>query len=122
VNSETPENAKVLLYQAVKCIPTSTELWLALAKLETYEKARDVINQARSAIPQDHLIWVAAAKLEEGQGNTNMVGMIINKAIKKLSKFENKLKREQWLQEAIQAEKGDSLHVCKAIVKETMYY
>ena len=30
---------------------TSTELWLALARLETYENARKVLNKAREHIP-----------------------------------------------------------------------
>ena len=64
-----PEEAKALLYRAVKCVPDSTDLWLALAKLETYENARTVLNEAREAVPTDHTIWVNAAKLEEAQGN-----------------------------------------------------
>ena len=31
-----------------------------------------------------------------------------------------KLSRDQWLQQAVLAEQGDSLVTCKAIVKETM--
>ena len=53
----------------MKCVPDSTDLWLALAKLETYENARTVLNEAREAVPTDHTIWVNAAKLEEAQGN-----------------------------------------------------
>jgi pre-mRNA-processing factor 6 len=46
-------------------VPQSTELWLALAKLETYDNARVVLNKAREKLPTDHTIWVNAAKLEE---------------------------------------------------------
>ena len=42
-----PEEAKGLLYKATESIPDSTELWLALAKLESYENARIVLNNAR---------------------------------------------------------------------------
>ena len=49
----------------MKCVPDSTDLWLALAKLESYENARAVLNEAREAVPTDHTIWVNAAKLEE---------------------------------------------------------
>lgn len=70
----------------MKCVPDSTDLWLALAKLETYENARTVLNEAREAVPTDHTIWVNAAKLEEAQGNNQLVDKIINRAIKKLSK------------------------------------
>ena len=50
---EDEDGARSLLYRAVKCIPTSKELWLALAKLEKYEKAREVLNMAIHAIPSD---------------------------------------------------------------------
>lgn len=39
---EDPEDARVLLTRAVECCSTSTELWLALARLESYENARKV--------------------------------------------------------------------------------
>ena len=108
-----------MLYRAVKCIPDSTELWLALAKLETYENARNVLNDARAAVPSDHTIWVSAAKLEEAQGNTTLVEKIINRAIKKLGKS-IALKRDQWLMEAVLAEECGSVATCRAIIKETM--
>jgi pre-mRNA-processing factor 6 len=54
-----------LLYKATEAIPDSSELWLALAKLESYENARVVLNKAREQMPTDHTIWINAAKLEE---------------------------------------------------------
>ena len=60
-----PDEAKALLYKATESIPDSTELWLALAKLETYENARTVLNKAREHLPTEHAIWINAAKLEE---------------------------------------------------------
>lgn len=83
-----------MLYKAVECVPSSIELWLALAKLETYEKAQEVLNRARDAIPTAHTIYVAAAKLEEAQGNKEVVGKIIRKAIKNLEKHHVKLSRD----------------------------
>ena len=44
VELEDPEDARILLGRAVECCPSSTELWLALARLETYENARKVLN------------------------------------------------------------------------------
>jgi len=67
-------------------VPRSTELWLALAKLENYEKARAVLNRASQANPNDHTIYVAAAKLEEAQANTEMVPKLIHKAVRNLAK------------------------------------
>ncbi len=40
VEQETPEDARILLARAVECVPTSVELWLALARLETYDNAK----------------------------------------------------------------------------------
>ena len=85
ISLEEPEGAKQLLYKAVQCIPTSTELWLALAKLETYENAKQVLNNAISTIPTDQTIWVAASMLEEAQGNNQKVFDLIKRAFKKLS-------------------------------------
>lgn len=42
IDLEDPEDARMLLARAVECCPLSTELWLALAKLETYENAQKV--------------------------------------------------------------------------------
>jgi pre-mRNA-processing factor 6 len=47
------EEAKQLLYKGVQCVPESTDLWLALAKLENYENAKQVLNNAISIIPTD---------------------------------------------------------------------
>jgi pre-mRNA-processing factor 6 len=65
VSLEDNDGAKKLLYRATDCVPHSTELWLALAKLEAYDEAKNVLNNAISAIPTDHSIWISAAKLEE---------------------------------------------------------
>jgi pre-mRNA-processing factor 6 len=75
-----------------------------LAKLETYDKAKSVLNKARETIPTDYTIYVAAAKLEETQGNGQIVGKIIHKALRNLKKHQVVLSRDQWLQEAVFAE------------------
>ena len=41
------------------------ELWLALARLESYDNARKILNEARRALPSEMGIWIHAAKLEE---------------------------------------------------------
>lgn len=73
-----------MLSHAVECIPTSVEMWLALAKLETYENAKKVLNKARKTIPTEKSIWITAAELEEANGNLPAVGIIISKAVKSL--------------------------------------
>lgn len=72
----------------MQCVPRSTDLWLAWAKLENYEKARAVLNRARDANPTDNTIYVAAAKLEEAQANIDLVQKIIHKAIRNLQKHQ----------------------------------
>jgi hypothetical protein len=39
-----------------------------------------------------------------------------------LQKYDVKIKRDQWLKEAVTAEQGESLATCRAIIKETMHY
>lgn len=71
VELEEEDDARILLSRAgaflhglknyivifpVECCPGSTELWLALAKLETYENARKVLNKARENIPTDRQV------------------------------------------------------------------
>lgn len=58
---------------------SSTELWLALARLETYDNARKVLNKAREHIPTDRQIWLCAARLEETRGQKEMVDRIVQK-------------------------------------------
>uniref|UniRef100_A0A182NGV7 Pre-mRNA-processing factor 6 n=1 Tax=Anopheles dirus TaxID=7168 RepID=A0A182NGV7_9DIPT len=117
VEMENPEDAKILLSRAVECCGTSVELWLALARLETYENARKVLNKAREKIPTDRQIWTTAAKLEEANGNIHMVEKIIDRALSSLSANGVEINRDQWLQEAIEAEKSGAIRCCQAIVR-----
>ena len=73
-----------MLYRAVECVPHSTEMWLALSKLEHYENAKQVLNNAIQTIPTDHTIWVSAAVLEETQQNEKKVNDMIRRSFKKL--------------------------------------
>jgi len=118
IEIEEPAQAVVLLHKAVECVPHSVDLWLALAKLETYENARDVLNRARNAVSTEPTIWVHAAKLEEAQGNAKKVEKIISLALSNLEGVN--IKRDQWLTEAVNAEKSESLVTCRALVKLTM--
>ncbi|XP_052872848.1 pre-mRNA-processing factor 6 [Anopheles cruzii] len=117
VEMENPEDAKILLSRAVECCGTSVELWLALARLETYENARKVLNKAREKIPTDRQIWTTAAKLEEANGNIHMVEKIIDRALSSLGANGVEINRDQWLQEAIEAEKSGAIRCCQAIVR-----
>lgn len=120
IELEEEEDAKIMLSRAVECCPTSVELWLALAKLETYENARKVLNKAREAIPTDKQIWIMAAKLEEANGNSNMVDKIIDRAIKSLEANRVEIKRDQWLEDAIECDKTGSFKTCQAIIRNVI--
>ncbi|XP_031624635.1 pre-mRNA-processing factor 6 [Contarinia nasturtii] len=117
VELENPDDARILLSRAVECCNTSVELWLALARLETYENARKVLNKARENIPTDKQIWMTAAKLEEANGNIHMVEKIVDRALSSLSANGVEINRENWFQEAIEAEKSGAVHCCQAIIK-----
>jgi len=81
-----------LLKNAVACIPSSIDLWLALAKLESYQEARKVLNNASNQNPHSIEIYIAAAKLEEAQDNIQKIPQIVKKMFKNLN-----LARETYL-------------------------
>uniref|UniRef100_A0A7E4V8M9 Pre-mRNA-processing factor 6 n=1 Tax=Panagrellus redivivus TaxID=6233 RepID=A0A7E4V8M9_PANRE len=120
VELEEPEDARLLLTRAVECCSTSTELWLALAKLETYENARKVLNKAREHIPTERLIWISAARLEETRGEASKIDVMINRAISSLTANNVEINRKQWLEDAIDAEKGGCILTAQAIIKNVM--
>lgn len=117
---EDPADAKLLLARATELIPLSIELWLALARLETYENARKVLNKARATIRTSFEIWIAAARLEEQQGNSERVGVVINRAMQELTKYGGMLSRDQWLQEAEKNEEDGGVLTAQAVVRAVM--
>ncbi|KAL9457717.1 hypothetical protein AB3S75_006712 [Citrus x aurantiifolia] len=114
------EEAKLLLHRAVECCPLDVDLWLALARLETFEEARKVLNMAREKLPKERAIWITAAKLEEANGNTSMVGKIIERSIRALQREDVVIDREAWMKEAEVAERAGSVITCQAIIKNTI--
>ncbi|KAF9606912.1 hypothetical protein IFM89_029511 [Coptis chinensis] len=86
VDLANEEDARLLFHRAVKCCPLHVKLWLALARMETYENAKKVLNKAKEKLPKEPAIWIAAAKLEEANGNTAMVGKIIERGIRRVYK------------------------------------
>ncbi|KAL9380019.1 hypothetical protein Peur_028501 [Populus x canadensis] len=114
------EDARTLLGRAVECCPLHVELWLAFARLETYENARKVLNRAREKLPKEPAIWITAAKLEEANGNTPMVGKLIERGIRALQREGVVIDREEWMKEAEAAERAGSVATCQAIIKNTI--
>ncbi|KAG6650223.1 hypothetical protein CIPAW_06G027000 [Carya illinoinensis] len=114
------EDARLLLHRAVECCPLHVELWLALARLETYESAKKVLNRARERLTKEPAIWITAAKLEEANGNTGMVGKIIERGIRALQREGLEIDREAWMKEAEAAERAGSVVTCQAIIANTI--
>ncbi|KAG9969372.1 hypothetical protein KCU78_g24029, partial [Aureobasidium melanogenum] len=117
---EDPADARLLLAKATELIPLSVDLWLALARLETPENAQVVLNKARKAIPTSWEIWVAAARLQEQIGAEQMVGKIMDRAVKSLAKESAMLERERWIEVAENCEEEGANLTCKAIVEHTL--
>lgn len=74
-----------------------------------------VLNKARESIPTDRQIWIMAAKLEEANGRVEMVEKIIDRALTSLRANMVEINREQWLKDAVEAEKAGSPNTCQAI-------
>ena len=117
---EDPADARLLLAKATELIPLSVDLWLALARLETPENAQVVLNKARKAIPTSWEIWVAAARLQEQIGAEQMVGKIMDRAVKSLARESAMLERERWIEVAENCEEEGANLTCKAIVEHTL--
>ncbi|XXG85542.1 hypothetical protein AAC387_Pa11g0601 [Persea americana] len=115
------EDARLLLSRAVECCPLHVELWLALARLETYEQAKKVLNRARMKLSKEPTIWIAAAKLEEANGNTAMVGKIIERGIRVLQWEGLGIDREAWMKAAKAAERAGSVVTCQALIKNIVW-
>lgn len=120
VELASEEDARVLLQRAVECCPLHVELWLALARLETYDNAKKVLNKARERLSKEPAIWITAAKLEEANGNTSMVGKIIERGIRALQREGVVIDREAWMKEAEAAERAGSVATCQAIIHNTI--
>jgi len=136
---DSPADARVLLGRAVEVIPSSVELWLALARLETPLRAQAVLNKARKAVPTSHEIWIAAGRLVEQQAAEEIdeatgkpkskedrekqlerVDKTIETGVQQLRKHGALLTREQWLGEAERCELEGSVRTSEAIVKTTI--
>ncbi|KAH7528301.1 hypothetical protein FEM48_Zijuj05G0058200 [Ziziphus jujuba var. spinosa] len=120
VELSSEENARLLLRRAVECCPLHVELWMALVRLETYETAKKVLNDARRKLPKEPAIWITAAKLEEANGNSAMVGKIIEKGIRVLQREGLVIDREAWMKDAESAERAVSIATCREIINNTI--
>ena len=116
------EDARLILVEATEAIPSSAELWIALARLETtHQQAKKVLNKARHEIPTSYEIWVAALKLQERMGDTNQVD-IMRRAVQSLTQASAMIKREEWIREAETCEGEGAILTCNAIIMGTLGY
>lgn len=123
---EDADDVKKMLSKVVEICPLEWKFWLALINLSEYKEAKLIINNARKAMKDNHHVWITAIKLEEREhrdlNETKLIKML-EKGIKQLddnSLEENRLSREEWFQEASQAESEGFLLTCKAIVFNTI--
>ena len=63
---------------------------------------------------------ITASKLEEAHGNNHLVNRIIEKMVVSLAQYQVVIKREEWLQEAIECELAGAFETCKALVNNTI--
>jgi len=101
------------------CCPLSVDLWLALARLEDYEQARKVLNNARKKVPSEPQVWLTAAKLEEANGNIQNVPKILERAMRQFTDMKLKISddRDFWQQQAEASESGGYAGVAEGIIR-----
>lgn len=121
VDLEDAQDAKILLSRAIECIPKCLDVYLALARLETHAAARKVLNLARENLPTERKVWIMAAVLEEVNGQSQLVGRILDKMLLSLAQLEVIVKREDWLAEAVDCELLHGAPItCQALVSRTI--
>ncbi len=101
------------------CCPLSVDLWLALARLEEYSQAKKVLNDARKKVPSEPQIWFTAAKLEEANGNVQNVPKILERAMRQFTDMKLKIAddRDFWHAQAEQAEQAGYPGVAEGLVR-----
>ena len=114
------EDVRLFLHRAMECCPLHVELWLALARLETCQSAKKVLNRARERLSKKSSIWITAAKLEEANGNTSMVGKIIERGIRALQREGLAIDREAWMKEVEAAQCAKSIATYQALICNTI--
>ncbi|EGG14571.1 TPR repeat-containing protein [Cavenderia fasciculata] len=77
-NLQTPDNAKLLLAQAVKVIPHSIKIWLYAAALEKDVKMKKrVLRRALEFVPNSVKLWKEAVELEEPEDAKILLGRAV---------------------------------------------
>lgn len=123
VNLEDLEGAKLLLSSAIKEVPLSVELHLALARLENPENSMKVLNKARALNPASHEIWLAAVTLQESLSQPpEKIRSVMKRAVQSLAQQSAMLGREEWIAAAERCEADGLPLSCAAVLQETLSY
>ncbi|KAH6804388.1 hypothetical protein C2S51_032635 [Perilla frutescens var. frutescens] len=110
----------LLLQRAEECCPLHVNSWLAFARLETCGNARKVLNRAREKLCKELDVWMATTMLEEANGNSDMVGKIIERGVRVSQRKGVEIDRELLMKEAEATERGGFDFVAKAIIHNTI--
>ncbi|KAK4991883.1 U4/U6 x U5 tri-snRNP complex subunit Prp1 [Elasticomyces elasticus] len=74
LNSEVPQNAKIIAANAIKNNDRSVRLWVEAMKLENLPQAKKrVLRQALDHVPQSVVIWKEAVNLEENPADARLL-------------------------------------------------
>eukprot|EP00762_Andalucia_godoyi_P007061 ANDGO_07673.mRNA.1 Protein STABILIZED1 len=111
--SDSPEDAKLLLKHAVSVLPGQAEFWIALSKLSTHSEGRKLLNEARKCVPGDPRIWIAACQLEDSMSSP--IEIISKIAMRAVGSLRNSVDRRAWLELAVECERSGSIKAAECI-------
>jgi len=109
-----PENAKTILANAVRHLPTSVKIWLKAADLETTDNAKKIVlRRALELVPNSVKLWKTAIELENVVDARIMLGLAVERvphsvdmwlALARLETYENARKVLNQAREALPTE------------------
>jgi pre-mRNA-processing factor 6 len=112
-----PEQVLTLLRQAVEYLPDAVEFSRALSVLLPCEEADQVLGEATGKNPNDLRTWIAAAGLQEQEDELDLASKIIECSVWYFTKKGVEITRNDWLKEAVDAEKSHLKHTCHEIIR-----
>ena len=75
---QSPENAKLVVAQAIQHLPQSVKLWSKAVELEEDISAKKkVLRRALESIPSSVKLWKSAVELEEPEDARIMLGRAV---------------------------------------------
>ncbi|CAN0423487.1 unnamed protein product, partial [Hapterophycus canaliculatus] len=75
---QTPENAKTVLANAIRNLPTSVKIWLRAAELESNTSSKKVVlRRSLEFVPNSVKLWKTAIELEGVEDALIMLGRAV---------------------------------------------